>query len=125
MSSSDLADIMEQLSAISIHDPKLPEYFTNLQTDLKAFAAMMESASSVAGPSQTASRLKVSKPDSFHGNPKEDVEAWLFTMNQYCVLTLVPADQKVAFATTYLKGHAAKWVQMLGATIPTSWTQFQ
>lgn len=55
--------------------------------------------------------MKLPKPDSFYGKPREDVNAWLFSLDIYFgAETQPPADTtKVMFASGLFKGNALAW----------------
>ena len=53
--------------------------------------------------------LKPERPPSYTGNRGDSLEAWIFQMGRYCHLLPVPEANRVAFAGTFLKGHAAMW----------------
>ena len=59
----------------------------------------------------------------------ENLESWIFKMDEYCELTQIPIDERVRFAATYLKDQANLWWRSYKTTIdwaidaPT-WEQF-
>ena len=66
---------------------------------------------------------KLGSPDKFHGNTKEDVDAWLQHMEMFCTLSGMNAQEKLAYAVFFLRGHAMKWHQTLQVK-PQTWDDF-
>lgn len=59
-------------------------------------------------PVQTRN-LKPERPSAYTGKRGDSLESWIFQMERYCQLLPVPADDRVSFAGTFLKDHAAMW----------------
>ena len=82
-----------------------------------------------AGPALAPPRVKYEKPHSYHGKTTENLEAWIFKMDEYCELTQIHIDERVRFAATYLKDQANLWWRSYKTTLdwateaPT-WEQF-
>ncbi|MBS1986332.1 hypothetical protein JST99_00155, partial [Candidatus Dependentiae bacterium] len=55
----------------------------------------------------------ISKPDSFNGDTKSDVDTWIAMMRQYLLLTGTPVNMQSHVASTYLKSTAAQWYNTL------------
>ena len=55
--------------------------------------------------------LKPERPPTYSGNRNESLAAWIFQMERYCELLLVPPRNRVEFAGTFLKSHSAMWWQ--------------
>ena len=55
--------------------------------------------------------LKPERPPTYSGKRNESLAAWLFQMERYCQLLPVPENNRVEFAGTFLKDHAAMWWQ--------------
>jgi hypothetical protein len=53
--------------------------------------------------------LKPERPPPYGGQRTESLEAWIFQMNMYCKLLPVPLANRVPFAATFFKEHAAIW----------------
>ena len=77
----------------------------------------------------TPQRVKYEKPYSYHGKTTENLESWIFKMDEYCELTQIPVNQRVRFAATYLKDQANLWwraykTSIDWATAAPTWDQF-
>ena len=73
--------------------------------------------------------LKPKRPTTYSGHRNESLEAWIFQMDRYCQLLPVPAPNRVSFAGTFLKDHAAMWWRTIYEEIEAQpennrWTQF-
>jgi hypothetical protein len=73
--------------------------------------------------------LKPERPTTYSGNRNESLEAWIFQMDRYCQLLPVPEPNRVSFAGTFLKDHAAMWWRTVYEEIEAQpednrWTQF-
>ena len=73
--------------------------------------------------------LKPERPTTYSGNCNESLEAWIFQMDRYCQLLPVPEPNRVSFAGTFLKDHAAMWWRTVYEEIEAQpednrWTQF-
>jgi hypothetical protein len=60
-------------------------------------------------PQHPVTRVKPDRPSPFTGKRSENLEAWVFQMQQFCTLAPVPEDQRVTFAATFFKDQAALW----------------
>lgn len=73
--------------------------------------------------------VKLAKPSIFTGATKTNVETWLFEVEQYLIAYGMNSDsQRIAFATSFLKGLALQWWQNHCITTPgltLSWSQFK
>ena len=54
-------------------------------------------------------RIKPDRPSPFSGKRAENLEAWIFQMQQFCELAPIPDDDHIAFAATFFKDQAALW----------------
>jgi hypothetical protein len=73
--------------------------------------------------------LKPERPTTYGGHRNESLDAWIFQMDRYCQLLPVPEPNRVSFAGTFLKDHAAMWWRTIYEEIeaqpdPDRWTQF-
>jgi Ty3 transposon capsid-like protein len=68
--------------------------------------------------------LKPERPPTYSGKRNESLAAWIFQMERYCQLLPVPANNRVEFAGTFLKDHAAIWWQSAYVTIE-QWDEFK
>jgi hypothetical protein len=80
-------------------------------------------------PIQNPHRVKYEKPHTYHGKTTENLESWIFKMDEYCELTHIQADEQVRFAATYLKDQANLWwrsykTSINWATNAPTWEQF-
>lgn len=64
-----------------------------------------------AGQGMAAARtpLKPDKPSNFSGERGEAIDTWIFEMERHFRLTRMHEEDKVEFATTYLKKSASSW----------------
>ena len=77
-------------------------------------------------------QLKVNKPETYNGGSK-NIDTFLFSCTQYFDASGLTIDQqKIAFASTYLKGVALDWwrVKKTAAvngqgTLPQTWAEFE
>ena len=80
--------------------------------------------------------MKLPKPDNFRGKPREDVNAWLFSLVLYfSAQTPPPGDEtKVAYACSLFRDNALAWWMNVFAgdaavdpalRVTTSWERFQ
>lgn len=55
--------------------------------------------------------VKVAQPDLYHGE-REKLEDWLMQLDLYLTFqeTNLPAQKRTAFAITYMRGRAQKWI---------------
>src|SRR5690349_9855084 len=74
------------------------------------------------GP-QHVVNLKPERPPTYAGGRNESLAAWIFQMERYCQLLPVPDINRVEFAGTFLKDHAAMWWQTTYNDIE-SWRDF-
>jgi Ty3 transposon capsid-like protein/Zinc knuckle len=56
-----------------------------------------------------AARVNPERPPPFTGKRSESLEAWIFQMQQFCVLAPVPLADRITFAATFFKDQAALW----------------
>lgn len=82
------------------------------------------------GQNNNGHRLKPKNPDTYRGDTKEDVEAWLFLLNLYYDSCGVRDDvQKMQYCVQLFRGDAATWWrgQCNGPEIATveTWLDFQ
>src|SRR4051812_3753961 len=52
-------------------------------------------------------RIKPDRPPPFNGRKTESLEAWIFQMQQFCILAPIPEADRIQFAATFLKDQAA------------------
>ena len=62
-------------------------------------------------------RIKPDRPPPFSGRKTESLEAWIFQMQQFCVLAPIPEADRIQFAATFLKDQAALWWRSYHQTI--------
>jgi len=62
-----------------------------------------------ANPAPAQPRIKPDRPPPFSGKKSENLEAWIFQMQQYCDLAPIPEADRIPFAATFLKDQAALW----------------
>ena len=67
----------------------------------------------------------ISKPDSFNGDTKSDVDTWIAMMRQYLLLTGTPVTMQSHVASTYLKATAAQWYNTLPIMERSQITDFE
>ena len=86
------------------------------------------------GSDDSKIRLRLKEPDCFYGKHNENVDRWLFIVEQYFRATKESEDQrKVAYAGSLLRGNAIAWWEMLvlaseASGIPESactWAEFK
>lgn len=53
--------------------------------------------------------FKPTKPDIFYGKRNEDLDGWVYQLEQYIDLCNIREDMRVKFATNLLREDAAKW----------------
>ena len=72
--------------------------------------------------------FKPIKPNTFHGNNKVSVEAWVFEMEQYFAIVRMREDEKVKFAGAFLREMASSWwksVNEADQPTPQEWNEFK
>jgi hypothetical protein len=62
-------------------------------------------------------RIKPDRPPPFSGRKTESLEAWIFQMQQFCILAPIPEADRIQFAATFLKDQAALWWRSYHQTI--------
>jgi len=62
-------------------------------------------------------RIKPDRPPPFSGRKTESLEAWIFQMQQFCVLAPIPEADRIQFAATFLKDQVALWWRSYHQTI--------
>lgn len=67
----------------------------------------------------------ISKPDSFNGDTKSDVDTWIAQMRHYLLLTGTPSNMQSHVASTYLKSTAAQWYNTLPVMERAQITNFE
>lgn len=73
--------------------------------------------------------LKPERPTTYSGRKGESLDAWIFQVERYCHILQTPAAERVPFAGTFLKDHAAMWWRMVHTEIEgrpenQQWNQF-
>ena len=116
-SASQHANPLTQLTA-----DELRIMIGNLQQQLDEQPAVQ------AAPVQIRS-WKPERPTTYKGTKGESLEAWIFQVEQYCEILRTPAVERVPFAGTFLKEHAAMWWRCVHQEIrdqpeEEQWTQF-
>ena len=66
---------------------------------------------------QAPPRIKPDRPPPFSGRKIESLEAWIFQMQQFCILAPIPEAGRIQFAATFLKDQAALWWRSYYQTI--------
>ena len=58
---------------------------------------------------QAPAHIKPDQPSPFCGKKSESLEAWIFQMQQYCILAPVPEADQIPFMATFFKDQVALW----------------
>ena len=53
--------------------------------------------------------IKVEKPTTYDGDKGHDLDTWLFQVREHLELATIPAEGRVAYAASLLRGNAALW----------------
>src|SRR5207302_677825 len=61
--------------------------------------------------------MRPHKPAEFNGNKGEDIETWLFQVEQYTTLTHVPDNVRACFVATFFCSSAALWWRSFNSTL--------
>ena len=78
--------------------------FAHLTAEL--LAARAGPAGNFGGPQMG---VKMERPEAFDGAKHQDVDTWLFQVDEHMRMVNVPADRQVAYAASLLRGNAAMW----------------
>ena len=78
--------------------------FAHLTAEL--LAARAGPAGNFGGPQMG---VKMERPEAFDGAKHQDVDTWLFQVEENMRMVNVPADRQVAYAASLLRGNAAMW----------------
>ena len=70
--------------------------------------------------------IKVEKPETYDGDKSRDLDTWLFQVREHLELTTIPADGRVAYAASLLRGNAALWWREVceANQRPAAWDDF-
>src|SRR5207302_1415017 len=81
-----------------------------LQDQDNALQQQQVQIAAIPGPiAPVPPRIKPDRPPLFSGCKTESLEAWVFQMQQYCILAPVPEADRIQFAATFFKEQAALW----------------
>lgn len=75
----------------------------------------------------SSSRLKPVKPDAYNGRPENDVDTFLFSVNQYCLQQGETSEEaQIRYAGSMLRGAAATWWRghISAHPLPATWDAF-
>jgi Ty3 transposon capsid-like protein/Zinc knuckle len=88
----------------------------NLRTQLQNQQDLLQQQQAqIATPAPP--RIKPDRPPPFSGRKIESLEAWIFQMQQFCILAPIPEADRIQFAATFLKDQAALWWRSYYQTI--------
>src|SRR4051812_23061144 len=60
-------------------------------------------------PNSKSQKLKIREPDIFRGEKGENIDDWLFQLQQYFEFYSVTDNMKIKYAANLLRGMAATW----------------
>ena len=74
-------------------------------------------------------RVKPERPQAFTGKKSENLESWIFQVQQFFDLSQVPNEDRIQLAASWFKDHAAIWWQEYHQNInwtlqPPTWEEF-
>jgi Ty3 transposon capsid-like protein len=106
------ASPIEELQALQTLVRELQGQIRDQDQTLQQHAAQIQ-----APPVQAPPHIKPDRPPPFNGRKTESLEAWIFQMQQFCVLAPIPTADRIQFAATFFKDQAALWWRSYHQTI--------
>ena len=81
----------------------------------------------IAGRGVAPRGIKVERPKTNDGAKHRDVDTWLFQVEEYMLLTRIPAVSQVGYAASLLHRNAAMWwrEKCEGGNRIESWEEFK
>ena len=70
--------------------------------------------------------IKMERPDYFEGNKLQDVDTWLFQVQEHLTITRLPEASHIPYAASLFRGNAALWWREVcqNAQRPGNWNAF-
>ena len=70
--------------------------------------------------------IKMERPDYFEGNKLQDVDTWLFQVQEHLTITRLPEASHIPYAASLFRGNAALWWREVcqNAQRPGNWNVF-